>query len=231
MKGKQLPPVTLTPYFVVYQYTTMSAVRHNVYVTGRGWDFRLFHGCKIPYISITDSNEYDEFIKNYPRKIDGIKYKTKGSKVVIDIINDDMLFLQVSKKKQVVFNKLPTSLKMLVADRNNIVTLPDLGENLTFINFSVNKITEIPYFPDNLICCDFTENNICEIPQMPKSLRDCYFGHNNIKYLSSENVKHIIDENKRSKNAGSVAVFVFNENPVSDGYFLICEMFKDLGYY
>jgi hypothetical protein len=142
--------------------------------------------------------------------------------VIIDNINDNIEFISVHNKN-VVINSLPSNLKVLHISDTDLELLPDLPNTLEDLTVYNNNITELSYFPPNLKFCSIPNNNLLEIPEMPKSLLFGLFFDNNIKYLSYENIQHIIHAYKKT---GKLNDFQFSNNPILIGFDNILEMLE-----
>lgn len=118
-----------------------------------------------------DNGEVDEFYA-FHQFSDSVNY---NNIIEIDCTNCDLILLPV---------KLPSSLEVLLCCMNKLTGLPYLPSSLRLLNANFNQLYTLPQLSHtNLEELYVSKNNLRVIPELPLTLRSLFISHNELESL------------------------------------------------
>jgi uncharacterized repeat protein (TIGR01451 family) len=93
----------------------------------------------------------------------------------------DTLFAGSNKINKI--SELPSMIKVVGLDRNELTDLPILTENIILLWLNNNSLSQLPELPKNLIELGLDENKLTSLPNLPESILNLYISNNQISTL------------------------------------------------
>jgi uncharacterized repeat protein (TIGR01451 family) len=93
----------------------------------------------------------------------------------------DTLFAGSNKINKI--SELPSMIKVVSLDINELTDLPILTENISLLWLSNNSISQLPELPKNLIELGLHENKLTSLPDLPESILNLSISNNQISKI------------------------------------------------
>jgi len=108
---------------------------------------------------------------------------SKGQRVLLYPIPDDVTELICSNNQLTALPDLPAGLLILDCNDNHLTALPDLPAGLTKLICSFNRLKELPNLPAGLLILDCGYNPLTALPDLPAGLTNLDCGANRLTKL------------------------------------------------